>query len=105
MVVFAFTASGFEVGLFKGSAAVREERGHRPEVLAGTGGGGGRRCQLAGLGFISRFSGANIPLNGGEAMSWQGPALALFQLNGIKHRRYARRRIFIGRGAGRRFAL
>lgn len=64
-----------------------------------------RRCQRSGLGFISRFSGANIPLNGGEAMCWQGPALALFQLNGIKHRRYARQRNFIERGAGRAEAV
>ena len=54
-------------------------------------------CQLPRLGFISRFSSANITLNG-EAMCWQGPALALFQLHGIKHCRYARHRVFIERG-------
>lgn len=37
VVAFAFTASGFEVGLFKRFTAVCEERGHRPEVLAGIG--------------------------------------------------------------------
>lgn len=57
-------------------------------------------CQLPRLGFISRFSSANITLNG-EAMCWQGTALALFQLHGIKHRRYSRHRIFIEKGKGR----
>lgn len=58
-------------------------------------------CQLPGLGFISRVSGENIPLNGGEAMCWQGPALALFQLHGIKDRRYGRQRIVLEPGEGR----
>ena len=58
------------------------------------------QCQLPRLGFISRFSSANITLNG-EAMCWQGPTLALFQLHGIKHCRYARHRAFIERGKGR----
>lgn len=34
-------------------------------------------------------------------MCWQGPTLALFQLQGIKHCRYARHRVFIERGEGR----
>lgn len=34
-------------------------------------------------------------------MCWQGPTLALFQLHGIKHCRYARHSVFIERGKGR----
>lgn len=34
-------------------------------------------------------------------MCWQGPTLALFQLQGIKHCRYARHRVFVERGKGR----
>lgn len=34
-------------------------------------------------------------------MRWQGPTLALFQLQGIKHCRYAGRRVFVERGKGR----
>lgn len=41
VVAFAFAASGFEVGLFKRFTAVWEEKGHRPEVLAGIGWGSG----------------------------------------------------------------
>lgn len=38
-------------------------------------------------------------------MCWQGPALALFQLHGIKHHRYGRQRIIVERGKGREDAV
>lgn len=34
-------------------------------------------------------------------MCWQGPSLALFQLQGIKHCRYVRHRVFVEREKGR----
>lgn len=58
-------------------------------------------CQRQRLELISRFSNANIALNG-KAIRWQEHTLTLFQLHGIKHCRYAGHRIFIEEGSKRK---
>lgn len=100
VVVFALTVSCYGAGLFKLLTAVWKGKG-----TASWGAFGpwwaASLCQLPRLGFISRFSSTNITLNG-EAICWQRPTPALFQLRGIKHCRYARHRVFIEReGKGR----
>lgn len=84
------------VGLFKLLTAVWKGRGQHPEVLAGTG-MRSRRASSRDLDSLAALTNANISLNG-EAMCWQEHTLTLFQLHGIKHCRYARRRIFIEGG-------